>query len=81
MLVDPRAVVGVEFVAAIQTDEGVRLAAQRVLDTLEPSSVQGAQVCNRLVQGPFFGAALYRFVPIHFGKLGEKLSINTAYFQ
>ena len=72
MLVDSLAVEGIEFVAAIQTNEGVRLAAQGMLDALEPVLVQGDQVRNCLVQGPFFGAALYRFVPAGFIQAGKK---------
>jgi len=32
-----------------------------------------------LVQSPFFVTALYRFVPICFGKPREKLGIHTVY--
>ncbi len=35
-LVDSLAVIGIELVAVIQTDEGVRLAAQGMLDALGP---------------------------------------------
>ncbi|MGE5221377.1 MAG: hypothetical protein ACM3PY_03005 [Omnitrophica WOR_2 bacterium] len=49
-----------------------------MLDALEPGPVQGVQVRNRLMQSPFFGAALYRPVPICDNEPGEKLGINSA---
>ena len=72
MLVDSPAVIGIEFVAGIQTDEGVRLAAQGMIDAVKPSPIQGDQMRNCLMQVPFFGTALYRLFPTGFIQRSKK---------
>ncbi len=57
-LVDYLAVIGTEFVAVIQIDEGVRLTTQGMLDALKPSPIQGDRCaiisCRFYSLGPSF---------------------------
>ena len=66
MVVNPLAVPGIELVTVLQTGEDVRLTAEGMLDAFEPSPIQGDQMRRRLMQVPFFRAALYRFIPTGF---------------